>query len=546
MTSIRSACTVVLVRDAPIGLEVLLLRRDPNAKFMPGFHVFAGGAVVPEDRDERATSRVTGIDDRQASQRLAIESDGLTYLLAGVRETFEECGVLLAVDEASGKLDAAKWAAAIADRAALNADTLRFADFLEKHRLVVPGDALVYFDHWLTPAGRPRRFDTRFFLARAPEGQSASHDQAETVDAIWLRPQDALAMAKRKEIDLANATTTTLAMLAECATVDQALERARSLKEIEPNRPCTAQGSGGPKLFQRKDAAYHEVHWCDPLESMQTTYDLLPGNVKQLDRWVARIIAPNRGPMTGPGTNTYFVGDDELAIIDPGPLSDEHLAALVAHGAGRIRWILCTHTHRDHSPAAARLAAATGAEVIGMPPPDHPRHDSTFAPDRVVRDGESIELGNVTLMAIHTPGHASNHLCFRLAQNGMLFTGDHVMQGSTVVIGPPDGDMQEYLDSLRRLLTLDIAIMAPGHGYLIGRPHREVRRLIEHRLWREARVMQAVGTRGPTTVEEILDDVYPDVLPVLRGPAAQSLAAHLRKLIADGAVAVNEGRYRLS
>jgi glyoxylase-like metal-dependent hydrolase (beta-lactamase superfamily II)/8-oxo-dGTP pyrophosphatase MutT (NUDIX family) len=543
-STIRSACTVVLLRDAAPGLEVLLLRRDPDAKFMPGFHVFAGGAVVPEDRDERATSHVTGIDDREASQRLGIESEGLTYLLAGVRETFEECGMLLAVDEASGGLDAAQWAGAIADRVALNAGTLRFADFLDKHRLTIPGNALVYFDHWLTPTGRPRRFDTRFFLARAPQGQSASHDQAEIVDVRWLRPRDALAMAKRKEIDLANATTTTLAMLAERATVEEALERARSLVEIEPNRPCTAQGSAGSRVFQRKDAAYHEVHWCDPLESMQTTYDLLPGNLKLLDRWVARIIAFNPGPMTGPGTNTYFVGSDELAVIDPGPLDDRHLAALIAHGAGRIRWILCTHTHRDHSPGAARLAAATGAEVIGMPPPADPRHDGTFAPDRVVRDGELIELGKVALTAIHTPGHASNHLCFRLAQNGMLFTGDHVMQGSTVVIGPPDGDMQAYLDSLRRLLSLDIAIMAPGHGYLIGQPHREVRRLIEHRLWREARVLQSVESRGPATVEEMLDDVYPDVMPVLRGPAAQSLTAHLRKLLADGAVTESGGRYR--
>jgi glyoxylase-like metal-dependent hydrolase (beta-lactamase superfamily II) len=333
-------------------------------------------------------------------------------------------------------------------------------------------------------------------------------------------------------------------MLAERSTVEEALERARSLVEIESCFPCTAQGSAGSKLFQRGDAAYHEVHWCDPLESMQTTYDMVPGSAKRLDRWVTRIIAPNRGPMTGPGTNTYFVGERELAVIDPGPLDESHLAALIAHGAGRIRWILCTHTHRDHSPAAARLAAATNAEVIGMPPPADPRHDATFAPDRIVRDGEVIELGDIALTAVHTPGHASNHLCFRLMQNGMLFTGDHVMQGSTVVIGPPDGDMRQYLDSLERLLSIDIAIMAPGHGYLIGAPHREVRRLIQHRLWREARVLQAVASKGPASVDQMLDDVYPDVMPVLRVPAAQSLTAHLLKLIADGAVSEEDGRYR--
>jgi glyoxylase-like metal-dependent hydrolase (beta-lactamase superfamily II)/8-oxo-dGTP pyrophosphatase MutT (NUDIX family) len=540
---IRPACTVVLVRDGADGLEVLLLRRDPAARFLGGFHVFPGGAIGPEDRDPRGYERISGLDGDAANARLGLAADALSYWVAAVRETFEECGIVLAVDAAQGTLDAERWPAAQADRAAVHAGTLALGEWLARHRLVVPANALVYFDHWLTPPTRPRRFDTRFFLARAPNGQRASHDGAEVVEARWVRPADALAEAKRGTIEIANATTATLRMLAQRGSADEALAAARSIGAIETNRPCVAQGSAGERTFQREDAAYHEIHWSDPSETMQTTYDLLPGVPKRLDGRVVRVIAPNHGVMTGPGTNSYLVGERELAVIDPGPHDDGHVAALLACGAGRIRWIVCTHTHRDHSPAAAALAAATGARVFGIPAPAGPRQDDTFAPDHVVRDGEVLALGDVSLEAIHTPGHASNHVCYRLGATGMLFTGDHVMQGTTVVIPPPDGNMRQYLASLARLLALDIAIIAPGHGYLIGRPHREVRKLIEHRLWREARVLDAVVRRGPANIDDMLDDVYPGLPDRLRGPAARSLEAHLIKLREDGAVRVHQGRY---
>ena len=538
---IRPACTLLLLRDGVAGLEVLLLRRTESARFLGGFHVFPGGAIVPEDSDAQALQRVSGLQDAGASARLGIAAGGVSFWLAAVRETFEECGILLAVDESGGLLEAERLAAVLPHRAAVNAGSLSFADLLREHRLVVPAQELVYFDHWLTPPGRPRRFDTRFFMARAPVGLEASHDGVETVDARWMRPEEALAEAGRGAIEIANATSMTLELLAARSCVEDALAAARSLAEIEANRPCIAQGGAGPRTFYRHDPPYHEIHWCDPLESTQTTYELVPGVAKQLDQQVARLIAPNRGPMTGPGTNTYFVGERELAVIDPGPLDDRHLAALMAHGARRIRWILCTHAHRDHSPAAAALAAATGAQVIGMPAP--PGHDATFAPDRVVHDREVLKLGDVALTVVHTPGHASNHLCFQLRSTGMLFTGDHVMQGSTVVITPPDGNMRQYLESLERLLALDIAIIAPGHGYLIGAAHREVRRLIRHRLWREARVLAAVERNGPASVEALLDDVYPDVIPAVRAAAANSLRAHLIKLIDDGAIREDAGRY---
>jgi glyoxylase-like metal-dependent hydrolase (beta-lactamase superfamily II)/8-oxo-dGTP pyrophosphatase MutT (NUDIX family) len=540
---IRPACTVVIVRDGATGLEVLLLRRDPAARFLGGYHVFPGGAIGPEDRDARAYARVRGLDDAGASARLALPADGLAFWVAAVRETLEECGLALACDESGAPLAADSCEAVFADRQPIHAGTLPLAEWLARHRLVVPAQALVYFDHWLTPPTRPRRFDTRFFLARAPEGQVASHDGVELVEARWMRPADALAEAKRGTIEIANATTATLRTLAQRSSVDDALAAARATVEIERHRPCIAQGSAGARTFHRDDAAYHEIHWSDPAETMQTTYDLAPGVPKRLDAHVVRLIAPNGGAMTGPGTNSYFVGERELALIDPGPLDDGHVAALLAHGAGRIRWILCTHTHRDHSPAAAAIAAATGAEVIGMPAPAGPRQDPTFAPQRVVRDGERLTLGESSLTAIHTPGHASNHVCWLLAATSMLFTGDHVMQGTTVVIPPPDGNMRQYLASLERLLALEVAIIAPGHGYLIGRPHREVRRLIAHRLWREARVLDAVTRLGRASVADLVGDVYPDMPERLRGPASRSLEAHLIKLVEDGKVDERAGRF---
>src|SRR3954470_10149517 len=173
--------------------------------------------------------------------------------------------------------------------------------------------------------------------------------------------------------------------------------------------------------------------------------DLTPGVPSALSPLVRRIVAPNPGPFTGPGTNTYLVGIDEVAVIDPGPDDEAHLDAIAGAGSGRIRWILCTHTHPDHSPGAAGLKERTGAEILSFADRDG------LVCDRHLADGDTVEGTEFTLRAVHTPGHASNHLCFLLERERLLFTGDHVMDGSTVVISPPDGDMGEYLASLQRL-----------------------------------------------------------------------------------------------
>jgi glyoxylase-like metal-dependent hydrolase (beta-lactamase superfamily II) len=253
-----------------------------------------------------------------------------------------------------------------------------------------------------------------------------------------------------------------------------------------------------------------------------------------------RLTAPNPGMMTGPGTNTYIVGDESLVVIDPGPDIAEHIAALAELTGSRLAWILCTHTHRDHSPGADELRRRTGARVAGRPVPEDARHDETFRPDRVLQDGEVIAAGGVTMRAVHTPGHASNHLCFLWEERRLLFTGDHIMQGSTVVISPPDGDMAVYLASLERLLHLDLAQLAPGHGRMIADPYEEVTRLIAHRLKRERKVLEAVSAGGGS-LPELVKRAYDDAPERLHAVAQRSLHAHLIKLRDEGRVKEGDG-----
>jgi glyoxylase-like metal-dependent hydrolase (beta-lactamase superfamily II) len=276
------------------------------------------------------------------------------------------------------------------------------------------------------------------------------------------------------------------------------------------------------------------------------SYEITPGVPMRLTPRIRRLTAPNPGYMTGPGTNAYLVGDDadgDIAVIDPGPLLDSHLAALLNAG-GRIRWIFTTHTHPDHSPAAAILKEKTGATLLGMLPPVGEHQDQTFKPDVVLKDGERVQVGGCTLKAIHTPGHASNHLCYLLDQDRLLFTGDHVMQGSTVVINPPDGNMSAYIASLRMLQGKSIAWFAPGHGFLIGAPDDMIEVLVRHRFVRESMALRALKEMGSATLEALTPVVYDDV-PAFKHPwAARSLLAHLNKLKADGAAVETDGVWR--
>ncbi len=250
---------------------------------------------------------------------------------------------------------------------------------------------------------------------------------------------------------------------------------------------------------------------------------------------IHRVTAANPGAMTGPGTNSYLVGSGAgWAVIDPGPADDRHMQSLIDAAPGPIRYILVTHTHQDHSPGAIPLKSATGALLLGRTTPHPHWQDGTFAPDRELLHEDRLTVAtDTTVRVIHTPGHASNHLCFLLEEERILFTGDHIIQGSTVVIDPPDGDMAAYIRSLESLLREPLDYLAPGHGTLIPQPHAAIEALIQHRLRREAKVSACLPRQHPADLSTLVQRVYDDVPAQLHPLAERSLLAHLLKLEAE-------------
>lgn len=245
-------------------------------------------------------------------------------------------------------------------------------------------------------------------------------------------------------------------------------------------------------------------------------------------------MAPNPGVMTGPGTNTYLLGDEEVAVLDPGPALEPHVEAILEAAGDRIRWIVCTHTHPDHSPAWKAIAEATGAEVLGASPPDDMFQDDTFAPTVELQHDHVLQTPEFTLRAVHTPGHVGNHYCFYLEEEAMMFAGDHIMNGSTVVIIPPSGDMKAYIASLQRLLDYPLKFIAPGHGEVMEDSRAVVEWLVNHRLQREAKVVERLRDSGKTPLDELVTRVYDDVDTGLHKMAKLSLSAHLIKLEQEG------------
>ena len=270
------------------------------------------------------------------------------------------------------------------------------------------------------------------------------------------------------------------------------------------------------------------------------------GLAERLEPLVRRVLAPNPSPFTFTGTETYIVGaGSEVAVIDPGPDEPEHLAALIAAiGDARVAAICCTHTHRDHSPAAVPLKATTGAPIIGCAAlvldDDGPRADAafdpTYRPDRVLSDGETLSGPDWTLTAVATPGHTSNHLCFALEQSGALFTGDHVMGWSTTVVSPPDGDMADYMASLEKLRRRSDRVFYPAHGAQVDKPQQLVRGMIGHRRQRERQIIKLLEERL-TEITALVPRMYKSVDQRLWPAAGRSVLAHLIDLEAKGRAA---------
>jgi len=543
----RQSASLIVLRDGSDGVEVLMLRRAERAGDQnSGAAVFPGGHL--DASDEQAHQYADGIDDARASSLLGLQRGGLDYWIAAIRECFEEAGLLLAVDAGGRWVDLRALGddRVLALRHALHAGEVELAALCRRHGWRLAADRLHYFSHWLTPPGRPKRYDTRFLVAIAPPNQSASADETESAAAMWLKPADAV--APQRQLKLMLVTEETLRALATFERAADVIAFAARPREVPLTMPRIGVGAGGMRPVLPTHWAYAEIGRLDPDGRGDVGIELVPGRAVRLSPRVLRVSADNGSVMTGPGTNSYFVGEPggPCALIDPGPDDPAHVKALLAAAPGPITRILVTHTHKDHSPAAQAVRAATRAPLFGRVA-DHPEwQDAAFVPDTVLAHGERVVLGdNCTLRVVHTPGHASNHLCYLLEQEQLLFTGDHLMQGSTVVINPPDGDMQAYLQSLRALLDLDLQWLAPGHGFLIDQPHAVVKRTIAHRLQREAKVVDALRSSGGGDVDALLPIVYSDVPERMHPVAARSLRAHLLKLRADGRAAEAGGRWSL-
>lgn len=545
----RHAASVLLLRDHPDGgVAVLMLRRaERGGDFRGGAAVFPGGVVDRLDR--QAHPLVDGWDDAGASARLGVESGGLDYLVAAARECFEEVGVWCATgDEAVRREAHHRW------RTPLQEGRASLAEACQALGVRLPVASWAYLAHWVTPPGMPRRFDTRFFIAPAPDGQEPVADEGEAQEAFWCTPGEALAPGgeRSRPMVLLPVTRALLEWLAPHRSVAEAVQAARSQQEVPCIMPRLARIGAGDRargtILLPGAPAYAEVARGDPDGVGSVSAELIPGVAVALSSRIWRVTAPNAGIMTGAGTNSYLVGDPAVnrwTVVDPGPDDPAHLAALQAAAPGPIERILLTHTHPDHAEGAVALARSTGVPIWAMRPESVV--SGTDIPFRELLGGEQIALGaDATLTVLHTPGHASDHLAFVLEEEQLLLAGDLVMQGGTVVIDPPDGDLGAYLHTLDGLAERALAWVAPGHGFLLGDPPQLFRHVIRHRMAREAKVIAALKAQQSATLESLVPIVYHEVPEALHPLAARSLLAHLLHLQHTGAARCTHDRWELT
>ncbi|KZT15717.1 MBL fold metallo-hydrolase [Acidovorax sp. GW101-3H11] len=543
----RPAATVLLLRDAIAaggagGIEVLMTRRSDKASFAPGAYVFPGGGIDALD---------AAPDTHAAADRRPTQSDlHLTQAIAAIRESFEELGVLLARHANGprrGQMADAQDIAAI-DRhqpfvAQCTARGLRLA-----------ADGVFLLAHWITDRDLPRRFDVPFLVARMPEGQEPVADEAEQFEPVWVRPADTLVRHEAGQFFMIFPTIRTLQRLAAFGSTQAVFDALKSEAPLWTSCPRAGTLAGKEARYMESDMPYGELALVCPDGQIVHPLDWQTERPVPLLRNVMRLTAPNPGVMTGPGTNSYLVGDPATGFIaiDPGPADSEHLDKLWRAAGGDIRMIVCTHSHPDHSPGAAPLqalcvqAGKPPPPILGLPSAPTARAASQFTPDRVLQNNELLRLyGSAgeakithTLQAIHTPGHAANHLCLLLVEDGLLFSGDHILNGSTTVVDPPDGNMADYLDSLDRLDAVcaehGVEFILPAHGYVLGGPVNGARgaiaKLKAHRLAREAKVLAAMQALPQGSMEDWVRHAYDDVPPRMWPVAQRSLLAHVERI----------------
>ncbi|GDY36133.1 MBL fold metallo-hydrolase [Acidovorax sp. NB1] len=539
----RPAATVLLLRDATAadgggGIEVLMTRRSDKASFAPGAYVFPGGGIDALD----AAPDTHGAADRRPTQ-----SDlHLTQAIAAIRESFEELGILLARHTdgpRQGQMANAQDIAAI-DR------HQPFVAQCAARGLRLAADGVFLLAHWITDRDLPRRFDVPFLVARMPDGQEPVADEAEQFEPVWVRPADALARHEAGQFFMIFPTIRTLQRLAAFGSTQAVFDALKSEAPLWTSCPRAGTLAGKEARYMESDMPYGELALVCPDGQIVHPLDWQTERPVPLLRNVMRLTAPNPGVMTGPGTNSYLVGDPATGFIaiDPGPADPEHLDKLWRAAGGDIRMIVCTHSHPDHSPGAAPLqalcvqAGKPQPPILGLPSAPTARAASQFTPDRLLQNNELLRLDGRageaqithTLQAIHTPGHAANHVCLLLVEDGLLFSGDHILNGSTTVVDPPDGNMADYLDSLDRLDAVcaehGVEFILPAHGYVLGDARGAIAKLKTHRLAREAKVLAAMQALPQGSMEDWVRHAYDDVPPRMWPVAQRSLLAHVERI----------------
>jgi glyoxylase-like metal-dependent hydrolase (beta-lactamase superfamily II)/8-oxo-dGTP pyrophosphatase MutT (NUDIX family) len=528
----------LLLRDTDNGIEVLMTRRSATASFVPGAYVFPGGGIDALDAASHA----------QALRRPSQSDTHLTQAIAAIRESFEELGVLLArhADGTSANQN--------------DIDQLQrcdpFAAQCQARGLTLAADEVFVLAHWTTDRNLPRRFDVPFLVARMPEGQTPVADETEQFEPVWVRPADALTRHKAGQFFIIYPTIRTLEHLLDYADVAAVLHTCAATEQpLWTSCPRVGLLAGRETQLMEHENAFGELALVCPDGQTGHALDWQCEQPVALLKNVQRLTAPNPGAMTGPGTNSYLVGDPATGycVIDPGPADPEHLEKLWRAAGGDIRMIVCTHSHPDHSPGARPLQLMCqqpghpSPPILGLPSAATARAASAFTPDRALSNQERLTLmprgleaalahqASHTLKVIHTPGHAANHLCLVLLEDGLLFSGDHILNGSTTVIDPPDGDMADYLNSLDVLSAATtehaIAFILPAHGYAMGGLEGEaastISRLKAHRLKREAKILQVMQTNPQGSLDDWVSAAYDDVPPRMWPVAKRSLMAHV-------------------
>jgi len=528
------AATVLLLRDTQDGIEVLMTRRSLQASFAPGAYVFPGGGI------DAADASCHHLAERRPTQ----DDQRLTQSIAAIRESFEELGVLLA-READGK-------PVRPETQILLSRQENFAAQCLLHGLTLSANQVYVLAHWVTDRDLPRRFDVPFLVARMPEGQIPIADEKEQFEPVWVSPTEALTRHAAGDFFIIFPTIRTLEKLQNYTTVDSVLADCAHEQPWFHSCPRAGLLQGKDARFMEHEPPFGELALTCPDGQIVHHLDWQSHTAVPLLNHLKRLTAPNPSMMTGPGTNSYLIGDAQsgYVVVDPGPPDAQHVERLWQSCNGDIRAIICTHSHPDHSPAAWLLkkkCAENGlsVQVMGLPSCAHARQHSTFVPDTVLHDGECIFLNSHghshTLQVIHTPGHAANHLCLILQEDGLLISGDHVLNGSTTVVDPPDGHMGDYLDSLDKLVLAckqwHVQFILPAHGYVLGNLWDEpysaidcINRLKAHRLKREDKVRRAMQALPQGSLQDWLPLAYDDVPQALWPVALRSLQAHVAHL----------------